>query len=486
MMYRVLIADDEPWVAYGITKLIDWETEGYVIAGEAFDGLSALQFIREEKPDVVISDIRMPGLDGIELMEAVRKEGIDAEVIVVSGYAEFDYAKQAILLGAFDYLLKQIDRQELLNTVRRLRAKLEGKKRSRRAENDRIEDWFELMESDPALSARQFMLDKIGEAPYPNYQFISFLCQSEQGLEAMYRLVMEIEGWRALSFRTGRHKLTVLVNHDLSQEPHGISRLCELSLRWCSRSGISSVGEADSSVSRLYQEADIAVLSAFSMPDERIIAYREASIPGEAWKLLLQMEAAIKEQKPERIGNLLDQLVRLCTTEPLFIDQIAVIYGQVAALILKYYPKRYGQGGIEFLTYDQIARLYTSPAQLFGELKPLCEMPAEVEGAVSHAQIRKIMDHIESRLTEDLSLSDMARQLNLSVGYLSLLFKRETGMTYSEYVTSKRLELAKSLLREDSLSIQEIAERTGYKDYYHFNKLFKKHVGVTPSKYRKL
>src|SRR5262249_19230896 len=118
-MYQVLIVDDEPWVAYGISRLIDWESLGYQVRGEAFDGITAVSWIQENHPDVIISDIRMPGLDGIELLEKVKEQGLTAEVILVSGYSEFEYARRALSLGAFDYLLKQIDKQLLENTLTR-------------------------------------------------------------------------------------------------------------------------------------------------------------------------------------------------------------------------------------------------------------------------------------------------------------------------------------------------------------------------------
>lgn len=110
----------------------------------------------------------------------------------------------------------------------------------------------------------------------------------------------------------------------------------------------------------------------------------------------------------------------------------------------------------------------------------------EQEAHVSNDQAKKIIAYIDQRYTEDILLSSLAKQFNLSIGYLSMLVKKETGKTYSEYVTEKRLALAKELLGDQSISIQDIVQRVGYKDYFHFNKLFKKHFGITPSKYRKL
>ena len=99
---------------------------------------------------------------------------------------------------------------------------------------------------------------------------------------------------------------------------------------------------------------------------------------------------------------------------------------------------------------------------------------------------KKIIDHIDASFTEDILLGDLSKQFNISLGYLSTLIKKETGITYTDYVTNKRLGLAKELLNGSSLSVHEIVERVGYKDYFHFNKLFKKYCGITPSKYRKI
>ena len=129
-MYTVLIVDDEPWVAYGIKALVDWESLGYTVIGEAHNGLTALETIMEKKPEVVISDIRMPGLNGIELLEHINEKQLDTKVILISGYAEFEYAQKAVRLGAFDYLLKQVDKDKLTDTLLRLKKRAGGEAKS--------------------------------------------------------------------------------------------------------------------------------------------------------------------------------------------------------------------------------------------------------------------------------------------------------------------------------------------------------------------
>ena len=124
-MYHVFMADDEPWVLIGLKNLIDWKEEGFEIGGEARDGESAWERISHLSPDLIISDIRMPGLNGLDLLDKIRKTGTEAEVIFISGYTDFEYARSALRLGCSDYLIKPVEPGELLGAVRRIREKLD-------------------------------------------------------------------------------------------------------------------------------------------------------------------------------------------------------------------------------------------------------------------------------------------------------------------------------------------------------------------------
>ena len=181
-MYRVLIVDDEPWVAYGIKALIDWESLGYTVIGEAYNGLTALETIMEKKPEVVISDIRMPGLNGIELLESKStRSSLETKVILISGYAEFEYAQKALRLGAFDYLLKQVDKDKLTDTLLRLKTELAEKQKAHKGLDLFLDDLFELFEPDNKIKISNFLTNKGMEFEYPHYRFISCLYPHSYG-----------------------------------------------------------------------------------------------------------------------------------------------------------------------------------------------------------------------------------------------------------------------------------------------------------------
>lgn len=243
-MYKVVIADDEVWIGFGIKKLIHRSGLPFEVVGEAPNGIKAYDMVKQVKPDILITDIRMPGMNGLELMKKLMEEGYMLKVVFISGYAEFEYAKEALRMGAFDYLLKPVE---------------------------------------------------------------------EEGLTAILERYIEIR------------------------------------------------------------------------------------------------EKKRKETDTEE----------------------------------------------------------------------------EMDSNVRDSRVKKIIEEINQRYTEKISLGDLADGCGLSIGHLSTLIKKETGQSFSEYITGKRMEDAKKLLCREELSIDDIADMVGYHDYFYFTKAFKKYMGMSPSMYRK-
>ncbi|WP_199615807.1 response regulator transcription factor [Paenibacillus alkalitolerans] len=484
-MHTVFIVDDEPWVAYGIKALVDWESHGFTVIGEAHNGLTALETIMEKKPDVILSDIRMPGLDGIELLEQIRLHQLPCKVILISGYSEFEYAQKAIRLGAFDYLLKQIDKNNLEDTLARLKKDLEEKEKAQRSLDLFLDDLFDIFEPDHKMKIHNFLTSRGIEFDYPHYRFISCLYDGSPVSDPDER-VAAVAGIRFLRFRTGQHKVSYLINYDELKQPVVLLNFISDHLSDTRCIGISGIGVYSASVAKLYQESDVALFSSFTRPEDRIIEYKAIDHAAELTKAVLQIEMAVKEQKAELLNRWLDELCEECKARQLQIDQISSLYNQIVSLFYKYYSNSDAIYEIEYLNYYQIFRQYSSIEQLFDWLKAVFRQQSGEELHISNDTVKKIIGYIDSSFTEDIMLGALSRKFNISLGYLSSLIKKETGTTYSEYVINKRLNLAKELLQDAALSIHEIVERVGYKDYFHFNKLFKKHFGVTPSKYRKM
>jgi two-component system response regulator YesN len=484
-MYKVLIVDDEPWVAYGITQLVDWESLGYTVIGEAYNGLTALEMIIEKKPEVVISDIRMPGLNGIELLESINEKGLETKVILISGYAEFEYAQKALRLGAFDYLLKQVDKDKLTDTLLHLKNALMDKQKAHKGLDLFLDDLFDLFEADNKIKISNFLTNKGIEFDHPHYRFVSCLYPHSTVSDAGEGVGTE-NGIRYMQFRTGQNKISILVNYDEFKNPVGLLDFISYKLSNAQYIGISSTGIYSTPISKLYQESDVALFSSFIQLSEQMIKYETTDHASEISKTIHMVELAIREQKQEHIFKALDVLCEECKSRRMLIDQISTVYNQIVSLIYKYYSNSDANLEIEYLSYYQIVRHHGSIEQLFERIKSIFEQQAGDELQISNETVKKITDYIDASFTEDIMLGSLSKKFNLSLGYLSGLIKKETGKTYTDYVVGKRLQLAKQLLNDSSLSIQEIVERVGYKDYFHFNKLFKKHYGITPSKYRKI
>ena len=319
----------------------------------------------------------------------------------------------------------------------------------------------------------------------PHYRFIS-CSYSQTMVPGIEEEAVVYEGVKCICLRTGQNKISALVNYDQSSSPDAVGKVLSAVFSGAEHVGISSPGFDSTPITKLYQESDIALYSALFLLQNRAKEYKVTNPVMMFPKALLNIEVAIREQKQEQINQFLDELCGACKAQDLLIDQIAVIYNQIAALYHKYYLCCDKMSDIEYLGYYQIACYYNSIDQLFEMVKSFFEKKTGEDIPITNELVKKILTFIDDRFTEDILLSFLSRKFNVSLGYLSALIKRKTGKTYTEYMISKRLQLAKELLKDTSLSIDEIVQRVGYKDYFYFNKLFKKYVGITPSKYRKI
>lgn len=484
-MYNVLIVDDEPWVAYGIANLIDWESLGFTIIGEAHDGLTALDIIIDKKPALVISDIRMPGLNGIELLEKVNELKLETKVALISGYADFAYAQRAVRLGAFDYLLKQIEKDKLLIMVERFKEVMLQKKQEILEMDLLLDDLFEFLELDNNFTIGNFLSSRGLAFDYPNYRFLC--CKYISSTISLFaEQQLQVNGLQYVRFRTGHNKVSIFINYDESKQPFIMLDYITSHLSAAESVGISSIGSYDTPIAKLYQESDIAMLTTGFHRENQTMYFKAQELSPDIRKIILNLEVSIKEQTREKIDILLDSLCEECNSQSINVYLISSIYNQVVSLVYKYHGHSGKINEISHLHYEHIVRSYESIEQLFDGVKAFFDQLSGEEVYIPNEKAKKIIEFIDNSYSEDILLSAIAKEFNFSLGYVSTLIKKETGVTYSDYIMYKRLNTAKELMNDPNLSIDDIVHRVGYKDYFHFNKLFKKHFGITPSKFRKL
>lgn len=467
--YKVLLIDDEPWILYGMKKLVDWESFGFEVTEEACNGIQALDIIRQGGIDAAFSDIRMPGLDGMQLIEEIYDHKFRTKVVLVSGYGEFDYAKKALQYGVFDYLLKQVKKEDLENVLTRLKKELD-KEQETLGNDNLLEQLSEALISKSSITIGDFMKPYIPEPPSQNY----CVCHIEFQDQSAVRYIKSNQSVKVV-FTIGSNQALILENTDESEI------MTEFPFQV--RGGYCQTDDKDISLLEIYQKAEIAFKTALFLESSSLIEYKEKD-QKDVRSFMAGAEVILREKKGNDMKKVLDRYHKLCIRGGLFIDQIVVLYNQLATLYYKYCSLKKDDDIWEYLTEEQILNEFGSLPSFFSFLYGQLQDGETKDGKTS-SQVQHILLMIEYNYAQDIKLADISADYNLSIGHLSNMIKKETGITFTEHITRKRIKEAKKLLTNESLSVIEVAERVGYHDYFYFTKLFKKQTGISPSKYRK-
>lgn len=521
-MYRVLIVDDEPFVCQLLQKLIRWDALSLRLLGTAEDGFSAWERIREERPDIVITDIRMPGLDGLELVRRTREAQIDANFIIISGHTQFEYAFSAIKYGVEDYLVKPINQEELNEVL--------GKICGKRSLLDRNEQRDALLRTSLDKLRENYLLDLIGGRRSPaglaefneschcafvpglfqviavrpdgNAQyhaprrelevilsraaaavqkaqdFAVVTCIADGFLYCVFNFQPDDRSALAQSYRLIMDELFTVLN---------LYRNCEVTL------GLSDEAAAVPDIPALFGHARDAVAERLTLGCNRIIPYGELppddGAPGlsaaERTELLNIVESCCADRLLLFVSRFLAETRSLPVRD-------AARLRKYRALLLDFFGMMQDAAPAPAAQEAAILRLkeFTAPAALHQYISQTMEsLFAQYCEQIRTRETRPVADakaFIEAHLSEDLTLERVAAQVYLNPAYFSILFKNEEGENFSKYITNLRISKAKDYLKQPPYSVAQVSELVGYRDQKHFSKLFKKIVGINPSDYKKL
>ncbi|THF83242.1 response regulator transcription factor [Cohnella fermenti] len=469
-MYKVFLVDDEELVIKSLIKSVNWGHYGFEVVGYALSGNDAFEAIGHVKPSIVFTDIRMPGMSGLELIKNLKDAGDSALHIVISGYAEFAFAQKAMNYGAFGYCLKPFDEAEISAFLIKAKAILE-----KREPSDRIE-LIDLLEEDDERS---------GRALEQALQSAGIDIGSEQGLGIAVSIgpsKLRLDDWRScIIVRMGFAKYAYLLRM-------GDLRRLLTGLQESDLEGIKGLGygEAIHRVDRIRDAVHVAEILAYRYftTGDRVSAQTEED--QERTYAIKKLEEALNREDGGLIHKWFDELGSLFASGQLNIKHALIVYHLVHSFCYRHEEEVYE----DFVySFDRLARLYGTVRDMMQELKGMLEekLAGAQERVVSKAQNRTfkpIIHYINEHYREDISIPAMSRMFNINANYMSQLFKKEAGMTFTEYVTSLRLEHACKLLTATDDPINEIAERSGYDDYFYFSRIFKKIKGITPSAYR--
>lgn len=538
-MLRTFLVEDEFVVRENIKKMVPWEQYGYELVGEAPDGEVALPMIRKLKPDLLITDIKMPFMDGLTLSKMVRKDFPGMKIVILSGYDDFNYAKQAIGIGVEDYLLKPITKNAFLERLTEIRNRWEQEMGQREYyeqfrreiqeyERNSSRDFFEALISGSMdtgeiyKKADQLGLDIVAEV----YNILLFTMDAGRGVtgaseeysewEARKRERMEsffVDNPYAMLFRNNAFSYGVLVKEQRSS-PGENTEKCATFIRetlgsGCGHDWFLAVGQPVERLSsmKLSYHAAAKAFSRRYLYDGNILYYeeleREEKIQKNDSRYLKKID--INVLNPAILERFLGSGL-LDETEDFVRDYFQAIgHEAMESFVFRNYVilnvrfsvlgflKKLGceAGDLENHDTEEVleerARSMESAVKYAGEIiKKAVMLRDENSGNKNRSILKSAVEYIDTHYMEEtLSLNTAAQVANISANHFSALFSQNKGQTFIEYLTSLRMRHARELLRCTDKRSSEIAAEVGYKDAHYFSYLFKKTQGMTPSEYRK-
>jgi len=537
-MWTIAIVDDDRQALGGMSRLIPWEQLGVRLVGEAMDGEEGLRLIESSKPDIVITDIYMPVMNGLDMIEQLRKQQYTGKIIILSGYSDFEYARKALRLQVDDYLPKPASPTTIREVLQRVTRELTERRALENRERDlqnRLMQYEPYLErewvksvltggSSSPLTDPSRMLDRLG---WKNAQFMMLALEiKRQGrMEGI-----SVRDWHLFRFAVG-NTVEELAGQDglrsyfLELHSHHMALLLYKPLSWPTEAFrlevLALAGRIILSVHRFLRvKLHIGVglrkdnwLAISDSTEEAFQALAERREPDAAHPCVyIYNEGGIRRTprniRPVRFFQEMADAVRtfdepraLLALEDFFRkdsgaaqlqpDELTAIGTQLFAIL-------------SFTLYESGIRLddelsLTDLTKELGQLEDAQQWKAWVADKVNricsrytpnenlkHKEtVEYIIQYIHEHYAENIHLQDLANQVYISKNYLSTIFRQFTGETFGDYLTRVRMEKAKSMVLEKKLLIAEIAERVGYRNVPYFTTLFKKHTGRSPTEFHK-
>lgn len=495
-MRTVLIVDDEPLIVTGLSEKVDWRQIGCQVAGTAYNGSDAVELLDRLDPDILLTDIVMPGKSGLELAAYLMEQGRRTRVVLLSTYDHFDYAREGIRMGVVDYILKPIDIGKLMEAVQKAISSLEimesnGMPTAGGSEISRKEALFEIIQHGMAYSSEEALrrsrfergvlfLAKVFNSPEEEavarkkaLKQALLSGMKDSGVKAYARTVGEMIAMIALTAQTKEEEAAA------RQVDRVCRSLCEEDVLCAAvKSGMIDRPERlheayDTCLDQLRQtyfasrgglmEDSGPVKAALIQPE--LDAIRAALDHGSGQKMS-QVLDALKEKlrighDPDQAAHALREVVRMAT-----------VCASAIGMVEK--PQ---------LRCSRIEENFQCRCETV--LRYALEICSFVEKSQSiSGRLQLLMKDNYTR--SDFSLTDLADKMGMSVPYLSRLFKKEMGENFQDLLVGMRIDKAKELLRSTGMKNNEIARRVGFEDERYFGQVFRKRCGMTPKQYREM
>lgn len=533
---KVFLVEDEYIVREGIKNNIDWEKNGYDFCGEASDGELAFPMISEKRPDIVITDIRMPFMDGIELSRMIKEEYPEIKIIILSGHEEFEYAKAAIQIGVEEYLLKPINGDELLQVVNRVAQKIKEENESRETlqegEGDENFEYAKrqllssLIDDNASLSdameqGKKIHLNLMAQC----YNIMMLKLQrknKEQGFsqrilelyKTMEDTLKEQDGQSIMFDRAPEGKVILFMGSGEEEIRRNMDvfagQFQEILPEYEDVTYFGSVGVPVMRLRELgesYEAASHGFSYRFLTEPNQIVdnhtvfdqTRNEKKFSCSIGSVDIQnldkqkIESFLKGGEMDEIHFFVEEYMKNTgdagKNSMIFRQYIVMDMFFAASHFLTQITDGREQLGEPFESPEQMQKIVSDLEATVVYIKELFTKVMQVRDAQTTEHNSDVVENAKKYISEnyhdeELTLNTVAHEVNVSPNHLSAMFSQKTGQTFVKYLTDVRMHRAKELLKCTSKRSNEICEEVGYRDPHYFSHLFKKNVGCSPIQYR--
>lgn len=471
-MYKIFIVDDEEYVIKSLIKSLQKIQSGFEVVNTSCNSLNAHKIILETMPDVVFTDIRMPGMNGLELIKNVKEELPDTIFIVISGYAEFVYAQKAMNYGAIGYCLKPFDDSEIAELLKKAKNMLDAS-----SPNTDEPDLISLIE----------------EPNNKNYSLINRYFSS-MGIDTGKGMVISASiGYKQLTFgnkiryvhmKTGNAKHIYFFQYTGEAE---IKRLFPSKLP----DGIKGIGISAPlyKVEHIKNNIDEATMLAFQyfITGKQDLYFRTSSHNKEIDVLIKSLEKNISNPDIFEVNNALSNIKAFTGSRQLDVKQAMKIYNSFISLSNNLDCQCFGE---YIYSIEELCSSFKDVNAMITQLETVLldisgKKHGELKEDIKNKYFIKILDYVNLNFYTEISIQSLGKTFSINPSYISQLFRKEVSMTFTDYITKLRVDYACDLLRKTKYTIEDIANKCGYSDYFYFIRVFKKATGQTPGQFRK-
>ncbi|WP_313561580.1 response regulator transcription factor [Ruminiclostridium cellobioparum] len=534
-MYKVLIIDDESIIRKGIKNIVNWKQLDCEVCADASDGIEGIELIKKYLPEIIITDIRMPGMDGLSMIKQVKGIVPYSKIIILTGYRDFDYVQEAIKFGAFDFLLKPSKIEELTAVLTRAVNEINDQK-VRHMEIDRFKVLFE--QSIPVLrekllydiiyglntneneitekmklfsiSIKNFVLvvmendydEKSNSSQYDKhlYQF-GIVNSFEEIFAEKYEVLSIMLNSSRVGFIIQKPDRIPLDIEEVSEKCSYLQEVINNGFGFTVTIAVSSGGVSAMELPEKLKECLGSLEYKSYMGTNSIIQYSDLNsfFRYEDYSTLdkyqKQLLESIKSGNEGLVKVTTQNIARYVTTNKININYMKNFYYTTLSSINNIrisvsaveVDKRHEEGR-DIASLLKLIEKSESAEELNSLLEDVAVRIAEKVNNFNNKSIklilRKAIDYIQEHYSEQVTLNEVAENIYVSTFYISRMFKKELGKSFVDYLNDVRIEKSKELLKDIKYKTYEVAEIVGISDPHYFSKLFKKYSGMTPSEYR--